>query len=468
MRRSTALALARPRATTVERRRFALIAVSVSGAAALLLAAIHVLRLPAGSASAFAQVGYGHDPGLARYVTESGLRPGVVIGTLLLAVPMLALVVQALRVGSVSRDRRMASLRLAGATPGEVRVIAALEAGAATLAGGLLAGAAYLVLWLFAGVLPPDGARLVDTPDAADALTWLALVPLAFVVGTLVGAAIHGRAVVKPLGVRRRSRTAPPGRASLTLLIAGLVLAAAPFAGVMRADTDTNRLVLIVLTMLGLLLAAFAGGSRFVLACARLLANRHGADALLASRRLRADPRSPGRVAAVLLVCGIALSLEGLIVAEQLHGDGLDDDVAFYLGGIGLAAVVALVAALVAVLTLLIGAADALLDARRPLATLAAVGVDEQTISRSLSRQLSATAVPAIAVGALFGAPLAVLLGFSFAAESPLRATAFALLPAVCASLVGGLAMIATSRLAARLLRPLIHAAVDPENLRAA
>jgi hypothetical protein len=392
----------------------------------------------------------------------------VVIGTLLLAVPVLALVVQALRVGSVSRDRRMASLRLAGATPGDVRGIAALEAGAATLAGGLLAGPAYLVLWLFAGVLPPDGARLVDTPDAADALAWMALVPLAFVVGTLVGAAIHGRAVIEPLGVRRRSRTAPPGRASLTLLIAGLVLAAAAFAGVMRADSDTNSLVLIVLTMLGLLLAAFAGGSRFVLACARRLANRRGADALLASRRLRADPRSPGRVAAVLLVCGIALSLEGLIVAMQLREGGFDDDVAFYLGGVGLATCVALVAALVAVLTLLIGAADALLDARRPLATLAAVGVDEQTILRSLSRQLSATAIPAIAFGALFGAPLAVLLGFSFAGEPSLRATAFALLPAVCASLVGGLAMIATSRLAARLLRPLIRAAADPENLRVA
>ena len=206
MRRSTALALARPRPATVERGRFALIAVSIAGAGALLLAAIHVLRLPAGLRA---------DAGLARYLTESGLRPGVVIGTLLLTVPVLALVVQALRVGSVARDRRMASLRLAGATPGDVRVIAALEAGAAALAGGLLAGPAYLVLWLLAGVIPPDGARMVDTPDALDALAWVVLVPLAAVAGTLAGAAIHGRAVVEPLGVRRRSRTAPPGRASL-------------------------------------------------------------------------------------------------------------------------------------------------------------------------------------------------------------------------------------------------------------
>ena len=459
MRRSTAIALARPRRATVERGRFALIAVSIASAGALLLAAIGVLRLSAAVAQ---------EAGLARYLTESGLRPGVVISTLLLTVPVLALVVQALRVGSVARDRRMASLRLAGATPGDVRVIAALEAGAAALAGGLLAGPAYLVLWLLAGVIPPDGARMVVTPDALDALAWLVLVPLAAVAGALAGAAIHGRAIVEPLGVRRRSRTAPPGRASRSLLIAGLVLVVAALGGLTQADSDAGSLALIVLTLLGLLLAAFAGGSRFVLGCARVLAKRPGAEALMASRRLRADPRSPGRVAAVLLVCGVALSVEGLMLASHLSQDGIDDDVAFYLGGLALAAFVALVAALVAVLTLLVGAADALLDARRPLATLAAVGVDEQALARALSRQLSATAVPAIASGALLGAPVLVLLGLAFVGESPLRATVYALLPGACAALVGGLTMIAASRLAARLLRPLIRAAVDPENLRVA
>jgi len=457
MRRSTALALARPRRATVERRRFALIALSISGAAALLLAAIHVLRLPAID-----------EAGLARYVTESGLRPGVVIGTLLLAVPVLSLVVQALRIGSVARDRRMASLRLAGATPGDVRVIAALEAGSAALAGGLLAGPAYLVLWVLAGVIPPAGARMVATPDALDALAWVIVVPVAAVAGALAGAAIHGRVVVEPLGVRRRSRTAPPGRASLWLLIAGLVLVIAGVAGLTRVAHGAGGLALIVLAMLGLLLAAFAGGSRFVLACARVLAKRRGAEALMASRRLRADPRSPGRVAAVLLVCGVALGVEMLVLATQLRDGGFNDDVAFYLGGLGLAAFVALVAALVAVLTLLVGAADALLDARRPLATLAAVGVDEQALARTLSRQLSATAVPAIAAGALFGAPVFVLLGVAFVGGSAVGATVFAFLAGACGAIVGGLAMIAASRLAARLLRPQIRAAVDPENLRVA
>ena len=149
----------------------------------------------------------------------------------------------------------------------------------------------------------------------------------------------------------------------------------------------------------GLLLAAFAGGPRFVLACARVLARRRGAEALLASRRLQADPRSAGRVAGVLVVCGVALGIEALLMAVQFFGDDFGGLDAFYLAGYGMTAVVVLAAAVVALLTLIVGAADALLDARRPLATLAALGVDESMLVRVLARQLTATAVPAIVLG---------------------------------------------------------------------
>ena len=91
MRPSTALRLARPTAAA-ERARVRLIAGSTASAGALLLAAAHILRLPDDFGSA-----PWPGSGLARYVTESGLRPGVVIATLLLVVPVLALTVQALR-----------------------------------------------------------------------------------------------------------------------------------------------------------------------------------------------------------------------------------------------------------------------------------------------------------------------------------------------------------------------------------
>jgi hypothetical protein len=59
-----------------------------------------------------------------------------------------------------------------------------------------------------------------------------------------------------------------------------------------------------------------------------------------------------------------------------------------------------LVAAAVALVKLLVGAADALLDARRPLAAL---GVGEGMLVRVPARQPSATAVRAVVAGAPIG-----------------------------------------------------------------
>src|SRR4051812_21677038 len=103
---ATTLHLARS-AIAADRVRFRLVAGSVALAGAFALAAVHVL-LTAGD---------DYQPGLARFVEEPGLRPGTAAGALLLAVPLLALTAQALRIGSVARERRVAALRLAGATP---------------------------------------------------------------------------------------------------------------------------------------------------------------------------------------------------------------------------------------------------------------------------------------------------------------------------------------------------------------
>ena len=129
-----------------------------------------------------------------------------------MSVPVFALAVQALRVGSVARDRRMSALRLAGATPRDVRAVAAAEAGGAALLGGLLAGPAYLALFVLLGRLLPGGNRLLPTPSVADLLVWLIVVALLGLLGVLAGAAVERRVLTNPLGVHRRVGAAPPGR----------------------------------------------------------------------------------------------------------------------------------------------------------------------------------------------------------------------------------------------------------------
>ena len=70
----------------------------------------------------------------------------MVTALLLLLVPVLAFVGQCARIGALQRERRLAALRLAGATPRQVRRISALETGAAGGLGSLAGVAGFLAL----------------------------------------------------------------------------------------------------------------------------------------------------------------------------------------------------------------------------------------------------------------------------------------------------------------------------------
>ncbi|MGI8994460.1 MAG: hypothetical protein ACR2FP_09150 [Nocardioidaceae bacterium] len=464
MRAHTLRLLAQPTAAA-ERGRFLLVTGSIAVAGGLLLVGQRVARLYMDTDGASSTYSYGglapSYGGLAPYVTQAGLRPGVVIGAVLVTVPVLALALQALRVGSLARERRMASLRLAGATARDVRTVAAAEAGVAAAAGGLLAGPAYLLCWLMLGVLMPAGLRLVPTPGPLDLLAWAATLLVAAAAGAIAGAVVQRRVVAEPLGVRRRIGPQPPGRANVVGLVAGLLLVVFGFGQLTEAPGGGEYLLLVVV-LVGLLLVAFTIGPRLVRRLGGRLQLRESAVDVLVGARLHVDPQTAGRVAAVLVVCGLALGVEALMVSDLLGRDiGSVDDLSFYLTGFWMAAVGVLIVVVVAVLTLLIGAADQLLDARRPLASLVALGVDEQILEKVLRRQQSAAAAPAVVLGVLVGAAGAAYLSGD-------DALAVGLLPTLLVAAVAGGAVGLVTRFAAVLLRPRLRAATDPENLRVA
>src|SRR4051812_42725516 len=154
MRASTMLQLSRP-SSSADRARFGLVAAAVAVDGAPVLWSPRVGRIRGGLSGT----------GLAPFVAEPGLRVGTAIAGLLLCVPVGALLVQGLRVGASARARSFAALRLAGATPGEVRRIASFESARAAVLGGALAGPAYVALWAILGYLIPQMARLVAFSD---------------------------------------------------------------------------------------------------------------------------------------------------------------------------------------------------------------------------------------------------------------------------------------------------------------
>lgn len=417
--------------------------------------------------------------GLAPFLAQPGLRPGAVLAAVLLVVPFAALAGQALRVGSLAQQREAAQLALSGATPADLRRLRRSRAARAFGIGGLLAGPAYLLLWLLIGRALPFGSRLL--PDLQG---WLLLVWAAVAAGLwLLGAAVGGRrrAAVAPLA-RTTSPDTPPSAARVWLTAAVAVLL--PVAA-FQLSVDGGMLALALL-LEGLLLLAVvsgvvarraarttplldeaggrpsAGRARRRLVAGRL--SRDPAVAVLAAAQRRGSPRAAGAVAGVLFVCGLSFGVEAVLVADVLTPDeGMgQSDLGFYVGGALLAGLIGLTAAVVALLALALSLTDHLLGARRAVASTAALGTDLRQLVAVQSRALQMTAVPATAAGAL-------LAGLLFAVPLMLRSPGKGLAAAAASlgvALLASLLVALACRAVAGLLSGRVRAAAALGNLR--
>lgn len=232
------------------------------------------------------------------------------IGAIAILVPVLLLIAIVTDLGAAQRAERFATLRLIGATPGQVARIAATETAATTLLGALLGVGAYLALI-------PVAARIVISSSRffpRDLLASPAVVA-ATVLGTTLGASAVAwwrtrRAGIGPLGASRERSERPPRPLSLLPLLAGLAGLAAVRA---LSGSETPPMVLgrllvgsFCLTMLGLLWA----GPLLTSWSARLA--RRGARSaaqVISLGRLAQHPRAAFRAVGGLVVAVYAVTL---------------------------------------------------------------------------------------------------------------------------------------------------------------
>lgn len=465
-----------------ERRRDRLVTVASAGLVTMLLAAVDLLgpwldTAPGWGGScrpahggACVTVRATSTESLVSYVREPGTRVGVVLAAVLLAVPFAVLGVQVLRLGTAARERRLAALSVAGATRADLRRMVARAAARPALLGAVAGLHAVVVLWLALGVLPPPGARLLPAPTWPVLVTWpcLALVVVAAAAGSAASAASattarggnpvgESRRVVRPLGPW--SRLMPV--VFLVAVLAGLVDLVARGPGLLALALPVS--------VIG---AAVSLGPWLVLLAGHRYGRSRSVVTVLAGRRLVADPRTPGRVAGVLfavgLAVGIAVTWAG-VTMDEFRGSGRGfDDLGYYLGGDGLALAAIGFAGTVAAASLVVGANESVLDARRPTAALVAMGARPSELQAVLHRQLWATAwVPSVA-----GAVLGWLLWFGLVAGTVVaNGLASGIGGFVSLPIAVGITAL-TARLgvaiAVRLVRGTLHEAVDPANLRTA
>jgi hypothetical protein len=353
----------------------------LTGAGAALVAGCALAALAVAAPHGQVSVPFGH--GL---LDRPGERRGVVAALVLLLVPVLGFLGQCARVGAVHRDRRLAALRLAGASPARVRRIAGLETGLACAAGSTVTAVFCVLLLLRVWQRPP-------APVWAGAALVAVAVP---VLGTLVAVVALRRVIASPLGVVRRSRPRT-GRGPALVGAGAAVLLAAGFALVTAGARQGA--VWGALLVCGVVVLAGAGAVVLSGVTARLVgrwaAGRTGSPAvLIAAERLREDPWAAARThGAVLLVTVVGAGFVGVrrVMLERLGEGNAAGGRSFYTAGLNLTAAALLVALCVALAALAVGSAEAVAVRRRALAVQVAVGVPRGVLVRA---SLLETALP--------------------------------------------------------------------------
>ncbi|MGW4007674.1 ABC transporter permease [Streptomyces sp. NA03103] len=447
---TTDVRLARQLVHGSDRREWWRIALTAAGAAAatgFALAAVTLASVPSGYTVS-------HFHGL---LSGSGTRGGVISGLLLLLVPVLAFLGQCTRIGAVHRDRRLAGLRLAGATPWQVRRIAALETGLACLLGSAVA-TVFSVLSVL---------RLWSGPTAA---TWVGFALVAVgvpVLGAVAGAVALRRVVASPLGqVRRAVRRT--GRGPGLLFLSGLaaLVAVAPLAmnrghvAGNRFDWRTPLTVFCLVVALGAGVVWLAGATARL--TGRLLAERaRTAATLIAAERLRDDPWAPARTHAAVLLVTVAgtafLCIRHALLAD-LHATDPDHhaaDLAYYTTGLNLTGAAVLVALAITLSGLAVGTAESLTTRRRALAAQVAAGVPHPVLGRALLLETALPLAPALLLAGAGGMAIGTWYA-TLTSDGSLPWTALLVAPAVYTSCL----------LASATALPLLNRSVRPGELR--
>ena len=146
------------------------------------------------------------------------------LALVLLTVPIATLGAAAARLSARRRNDRLATLRLLGATVGEVSTMTIVEAAATALIGGILGVALHAALLPVVGLLPFFGGPIGGEAVWAGLDITLAAVCAVVAIATTSAALSLRRVQVTPLGVVRR--TDPPRRRTAVLVVGVLVVIA--------------------------------------------------------------------------------------------------------------------------------------------------------------------------------------------------------------------------------------------------
>jgi hypothetical protein len=218
--------------------------------------------------------------------------------------PVLIFIASATRLSAARREQRFAAMRLAGATRGQVSVLAATESTAAAAAG---VAAGFVIFFLLR--IPVAGIPFLGEPFFPADLSLSPPDILAVAIGVPAAAVVAARLALRrvhisPLGVARRETPKPP-RALRTLpLMAGLAELGF-FTAHGHPASIPGQIQEFVSSFLLIIAGLIIAGPWLTMAVARIMARRTSRPGtLIAARRIADDPRAAFRA-----VSGLVLAL---------------------------------------------------------------------------------------------------------------------------------------------------------------
>jgi hypothetical protein len=261
------------------------------------------------------------------------MRLAIAVGTVGLLAPVVVFVATATRLAAARRERRLAAMRLAGATPDQVSVVAAVEAGLAALAGVAAGFGLFFAIRPWLARIPLDGAGFYPE-DLRLSWGWAAAVALGvplLAIGAAVVSLRHAR--ISPLGVTRRATRARPSPAPLLLVVAGMAGLLLVQATMTRASASAQASA-IAAALLAIIAGIVLSGAWLTSLVGRVLAGvGRRAPSLLAARRLQDNPaagfRAIGGLILAVFVGTVFSSFAASVLADDsgVTSDGLSPGV---------------------------------------------------------------------------------------------------------------------------------------------
>jgi hypothetical protein len=255
-------------------------------------------------------------------IDAKGLDLVLPVVALAMLVPVLVFIATATRLSAARREQRFAAMRLTGAVPRQISVIAAVESTVAALLG-VAAG-----VGIFFGPRGPLAAiPFTGEPFFPGDLSLRLPDILIVAIGVPVAAAAAARLAlprvhISPLGVTRRVTPEPPGAGRVLPLLAGLAeLGFWVVRGVPKTIPGQVQALLpgFALVMAGLVLA----GPWLTMAGAQIMARRTSrAATLIAARRLADNPRAAFRAVSGLVLALFITTVAAVTISTQDAKDG--------------------------------------------------------------------------------------------------------------------------------------------------